>query len=114
MPKATDANQKEIVAALRQLPGVTVADTHELGRGFPDILVGCSRSRWGTSNYLIEIKTADGKLNAREALWHDTWRGQVAVAHTIDEALAIIGYYGGGYNTDNDAMRPPSARAGEW
>ncbi len=85
-----DANQREIIRALRAV-GATVEPLHFVGRGFPDILVGF-RGR----NYLIEIK--DGtkppskrRLTKDERAWHERWRGQVAVAESVDDALRIIG-----------------------
>ena len=85
-----DENQREIVAALRAA-GATVEPLHFVGRGFPDILVGY-RGR----NYLIEIK--DGRkppsrrrLTPDEQAWHERWRGQVAVAESVEDALKIIG-----------------------
>ena len=84
MPKRVDANQSEIVTALRQA-GCSVQDLHEVGHGCGDILVG----RNGI-NYVLEIKAPGGKLNEREREWHSTWRGQVAVVHSAEEALKII------------------------
>ena len=84
-PKRVDANQPEIVAALRQA-GCSVQYLHELGRGCPDIVVGY-RGR----NYLLEIKSSDkAKMTPQEAWWHDEWRGQVARVDTVDEALAAV------------------------
>ncbi len=37
-----DTNQADIVAALRAA-GASVADMHELGHGYPDLLVGKNR-----------------------------------------------------------------------
>ena len=85
-----DANQPEIVEALRGV-GATVAHLHTLGNGVPDICAG-----YRGVNYLIEIK--DGrkppsrqKLTKDEAAFFGDWRGQVAIASSVDEALAIIG-----------------------
>ena len=84
-----DANQPEIVKALRAV-GATVEHLHKVGAGCPDLLVG-----YKGVNYLVEIK--DGslppsarKLNERQVPWHRDWRGQVAVANNIEEALNII------------------------
>jgi hypothetical protein len=78
-----DANQPEIVAALRAA-GLSVAPLHFVGRGFPDLLVGS----YG-ENILLELKTAKGKLTPDEAKWHEQWRGQVAIARTIADALRL-------------------------
>ena len=81
-----DANQSEIVAALRQIPGVTVIDLREVGKGVPDLIVG----RAGL-NYLIELKTPKGKLRLIQALHTQNWKGQTAVARSLDDVLKIMG-----------------------
>lgn len=81
----TDANQPDIVAGLRAA-GASVEPLHFAGRGVPDLLVG----RAGC-NYLIEVKTADGILTPDQVSWHAAWAGQVAVCHTIAEALIAVG-----------------------
>ncbi len=81
----TDTNQSEIVAALRAA-GCSIQLLHEVGGGCPDALCG----RAG-SNYLLEIKAGKGKLSALQLDWHLSWRGQVAVVRTPEEALAACG-----------------------
>lgn len=85
-----DVNQKAIVQVLRAV-GATVAPTHQLGKGFPDLVVG-----YKGTNYLLEVK--DGtqppsrrKLTADEQQWHDTWRGTVHIVNDEAEALQTIG-----------------------
>ncbi len=88
MVKKADANQAAIVAALRGV-GASVALTHPLGGGFPDLTVG-----FRGVNYLLEVKNLDGKgdrLTDDERRWHDEWRGRVHVVRTVDEALKRIG-----------------------
>jgi len=85
-----DANQREIVAALRQA-GVSVQPLHTVGKGCPDLLCGV----WGT-NLLIEIKDGQKvpsarKLTPDEAAWHQSWRGQVAIVESVDDALRLVG-----------------------
>lgn len=89
MAKKVDANQSQIVAALRKC-GASVAITSNLGRGFPDIVVG-----FGGQNFLVEIK--DGaktesaqKLTPDEESWHEGWRGQVAIIRNIQEAINLL------------------------
>ena len=84
-----DQNQPEIVDALRKI-GATVQPLHGVGAGCPDILVGY-RGR----NLLVEIKDGSKPPSARKLTpdqveWHASWRGQVAVADSIDAAIAII------------------------
>ena len=84
-----DDNQPEIVQALRAI-GASVAHTHMVGRGFPDIAVG-----YRGLNYLIEIKDGDKqpskrKLTPQEQEFFDSWRGQVAIAKDAQEAIDIV------------------------
>lgn len=85
-----DANQDEIVKALRAV-GVSVAITHQLGNGFPDISVG-----WKGDTYLFEIKDGDKppskqKLTPDEVKWHDEWKGSVHIVRSVTEAFEILG-----------------------
>ena len=87
-----DKNQKQIIKDLRALPGVDVAPTHMIGKGFVDIVVGY---RW--ENFLIEIKNPDvnayeRRLTPDEQRFHDRWPGQVGVAETLEHCLNIIRY----------------------
>ena len=85
----TDSNHAEIVEALRRA-GCTVQSLAAIGDGTPDLLVG-----YGGRNLLVEVK--DGakspsrrRLTPDESTWHTAWAGQVAVASTVAEALAVI------------------------
>ena len=80
-----DANQPDIVDGLRAV-GATVQHIHTIGKGCPDILAG-----FRGANYLLEIKPESGRVTADEALWHLTWNGQVTIARTLEQALAVIG-----------------------
>ena len=82
-----DENQPAIVEALRAV-GATVQHLHMIGQGCPDIAVG-----YQGANYLLEIKSADGKLTYSEGEWHLDWQGQVAIVRTIDDALDAVGAY---------------------
>lgn len=84
-----DANQNEIVKALRQV-GCTVQSLAATGKGCPDLLIGFRRI-----NLLFEIK--DGakpksarKLTPDQVVWHDAWGGNVYVVESVDQALDII------------------------
>ena len=95
-----DANQKAIVEALRKA-GCTVALTHQLGGGFPDIAVGLpwdgkpyeTQTVWGKIpiNLFMEIKMPGEKLTPDEERWHRNWQGQVCIVHSVAEALAAVG-----------------------
>lgn len=80
-----DANHTEIVSALRGV-GADVVDLAAVGEGVPDILVA-----FRGVLYLLELKTAKGKLTPAEEAWHQAWRGPVAIVRSVDEALSIIG-----------------------
>lgn len=82
--KKTDANQKQIVAELRQL-GYSVMDCSTVGRGFPDLVIG-----YNNKNYLIEIKTKVGKLNDLQVQFAINWRGQIAVARTTEQIIKLL------------------------
>lgn len=84
-----DANQKEIVGALRQA-GCSVQSLASIGRGVPDLLVGKDGR-----NYLIEIKDGNKCPSARrltddQQTWHQGWNGQVAIVEDVDQALQLI------------------------
>ena len=85
MQKRVDLNQSLIVQALRQA-GATVQHLHTIGRGCPDLLVGIHGV-----NLLVEVKSHDGaKLTPDESRWHSQWRGQVAVATSVEAALDLL------------------------
>ena len=84
-----DANQPEIVKALRWA-GATVAMTHMVGSGFPDIVVGLNGK-----TVLMEIK--DGslppsrrRLTPDETAFHDNWLGSVYVVESVDDAFRVL------------------------
>jgi hypothetical protein len=85
-----DANQAEIVAALRDL-GASVTPLHAVGKGVPDLLVGFRRQTW-----LIEVKDggkapSDRTLTDHQKEWHASWRGgPVAIVEDVGAALAVV------------------------
>lgn len=81
-----DANQQAIVAALRAA-GATVQHLHQVGAGCPDLLVGFERQ-----NFLIEVKNAaaGGTLNDEQVKWHRSWRGQVRVITSSQQAFDFV------------------------
>lgn len=81
-----DANQEEIVDAFRR-GGASVLSLADMGQGCPDLLVG-----YQGKNYLVEVKTPEGALNAYQVQWHNLfWNGQVCIVRTVDEALKLLG-----------------------
>lgn len=87
MPKRVDANQPQIVAELRDL-GFQVFVTSDMGRGFPDIVVG-DRERV----YLFEIKdpTQRWRMTPAEEEFHDLWGELVRVIESTEDALEAMG-----------------------
>ena len=85
-----DENQPAIVKALYQA-GCDVQTLAAVGKGCPDLLISV-----GGKNYLLEVKNpekpkADQRLTPAQVIWHEKWRGQVAIVRTIDEALIAVG-----------------------
>jgi len=81
-----DANQPEIVAALRKA-GATVEHLHAVGAGCPDLMVG-----YNGETFCMEIKNPDakGKLNRIQEEWHDNWAGHACVVRSVEEALVEL------------------------
>lgn len=93
---AVDANQAEIVAALRAV-GATVITCHAVGKGFPDLVVG-----YRGETFLIEVKDPSQPLHRHELTpaqveFHAAWRGRpIAKVFTVLEAFSAIGAWTGG------------------
>lgn len=90
MIKRTDSNHAEIIKALRKIPNLSVFSTHEVGNGFPDIVIG-----YKGINYLIEIKDGNKPPSARkltdaELKFHNDWRGQIKIITNLDEVLNLL------------------------
>lgn len=86
---STDANQPEIVAALRRI-GCSVQILSAVGQGCPDLLVGCRGI-----NLLIECKDGSKppskrKLTPDQVSWHSAWRGKVCVVENIEQAIQVV------------------------
>ena len=84
-----DANQKEIVAALREA-GATVEHLHAVGKGCPDLLIG-----YKGFNYLFEVKdgnktASQRRLTPDQVKWHDKWNGQKTIIKSVASALSFI------------------------
>lgn len=87
-----DANQAEIVAALRNI-GATVQPLHAVGQGCPDLLVG-----YRQRNFLFEVKNGKKPPSARkltpdEKDWISGWRGPVVVVTSAFEAVDFLRGY---------------------
>jgi Holliday junction resolvase len=85
-----DANQTEIVKALRQV-GASVQSLAATGKGVPDLLVG-----FRGKNLLLEVKDggkvkSERKLTPDQVEWHQGWRGHVAVVESVEQAIKVLG-----------------------
>lgn len=86
-----DANQKEIVDALRSV-GASVVSLANVGNGVPDLLVG-----FNGRTCLLEVK--DGSkppshqnLTDAQLDFISNWRGSsIAIVNSVDGALRILG-----------------------
>lgn len=94
----SDNNQKAIDAALRGV-GASVVATGDVGKGFPDRVVG-----FRGETYLIETKNreweksesiahrANHMRTEAQTTFHEVWKGKpIAIAYTPEEALTVIG-----------------------
>jgi Holliday junction resolvase len=79
-----DKNQKEIVECFRE-KGATVFPTHQLGKGFPDLVVG-----YAGRNLLVEVKSEKGALTEDERLFHSVWRGEVRTVRTKEDVRTVL------------------------
>ena len=87
--KRVDANQAEIVKALRAA-GMSVRSTAAIGKGFPDLAVGCHGK-----NLFLEIKNGalppyERELTKDEVAFIESWRGQVMVVYSAQDAMEQI------------------------
>ncbi len=87
-----DANQPEIVKALRQM-GVSVQHLHSVGSGCPDLLCAVNGRV-----FLIEIKDGSKvpsaqKLTPDQVEWHAAWKSTVHIVRNIDDAIAVVAIY---------------------
>jgi len=95
MPKRVDQNQAAIVQVLRQL-GASVLHTHDLGKGAPDLIVAYGgRAGSGGVTTLVEIKNGElspsrQRLTEDEQLFHDTWRGEIVILRSVNDAVTFI------------------------
>lgn len=93
MAKRVDANQPEIVDTLRRA-GLHVDHTHEIGGGFPDLIVtGYSARADSVLALLVEVKTPNGTLTPAEQVFHQDYPadGPLLVAYSAEEILAWFG-----------------------
>lgn len=85
----TDDNHAEVVKAFRKF-GCSVADTHALGSGFPDLVVS---KNFKTA--LIEIKDGSKPLSARqlttdEKKFRAAWQGLYFVVECLGDVIDVV------------------------
>ncbi len=80
MRHRSDANQKDIIAALEKI-GCSV---YIVGRPV-DLLVGR-----GALNYLLECKSKTGKRTPAQKQFFADWRGQVRIVRSPEEAVKVV------------------------
>lgn len=89
--RRTDGNQAAIVAALRKIPGVTVAPGHD------DILVGFrGLTHWYEIKAERAVSRRTGRVRAGEKQksqkrLETEWRGHYKVVTGVEEILADLG-----------------------
>src|SRR5688572_22507517 len=88
--RKADGNQATLVGQLRKVPGISVAHTHTIGKGFPDLAIG-----YKGRNFFFEVKDpaqppSARKLTPDEREWHRAWMGQVHTVETFDDVLKIL------------------------
>ena len=71
--KRTDANHTDVKGWYEAL-FCSVVDTHEVGHGFGDLLVGIAGI-----NDIVEVKTEAGRLEASQIAFKRDWRGRKPV-----------------------------------
>ena len=79
-----DSNQPEIVATLRGM-GCSVQHLHAVGKGVPDLLVGCRGV-----NLLVEVKVDANELNDLQGAWHTAWGGQAVIVRSPEQAAELV------------------------
>lgn len=75
----TDANHGEIKEAFERL-GFSVWDARAVGGGFPDLVLGKAGH-----TYLVEVKTAVGKLNEKQVSFIAKHLGRVYVVRSVED-----------------------------
>ena len=77
-----DSNQKEIVEALRSIPGITVAPDHD------DILVGYRNRTWW---YELKSPGKERRLQPSQVKLFNEWTGHYRVVSSLKEILRDLG-----------------------
>lgn len=81
-----DTNHDDIVDAWEKF-GYAVAQTYQLGDGFPDLVI--AGSNLGDRNCLVEIKYEKGDFTPMERTFWDNWPGMKEVVYTVDDVVRL-------------------------
>lgn len=90
MAKRIDANQHDIVEALRAIGASVETGLTRVGHGCPDLLIG-----YHGRDYVMEVKNGNARLTAAEEDWMRAWQGQYFVVRDAEEAIKIVQYWSG-------------------
>lgn len=84
--KKVDTNHALIRDTFREL-GASVFDTSSVGRGFPDLVVGCQNI-----TALVEVKrTSKSKFTEEQLAFMANWKGGAVVrVETVEQAVSLI------------------------
>lgn len=88
-----DSNQPQIVSVFRKM-GCSVAHTHQIGKGFPDIVISL-KTKSGSKTLAVEIKDGDKvksarKLTYQETIFHEYWQDEIPIIETVEDAINLV------------------------
>jgi len=86
MPRRThpDLCQKKVIEELIAC-GASVYDTHEVGKGFTDIVFG-----WRGVNYLMELKSKTKPREKSQVAFAKEWRGSHALLRDMEDTTYML------------------------
>ena len=79
-----DANHQQIKDTFIAL-GCSVADTADVGGGFPDLVVVI-----GKETVLVEVKTLKGKHTPEQERFYSEWRGSHYTVRSQTQAIDLV------------------------
>lgn len=84
-----DGNHADIVAAFERC-GCTVLSLAPMGRGCPDLLIGCD-----LANYLVEVKDgsrtpSERRLTPDEMRFQKDWRGHWSMIERVEDVPVFV------------------------
>ena len=83
-----DKNHAELVRCFRTM-GCSVLSLAQLGKlmkaGVPDLLISYQKQC-----YLVEVKSAHGKLNTWQEVWARRWGSPVYLVKTKEDCVALL------------------------